>query len=996
MIGSYSETGEKADPNALPKPYQGPNSTMSYGQFQFMDKLKNVPITGNYFNNLTPKQMSEVASAAQSIITHINSLAMMAIKDPSKREFALGVIKSIPGFEGSTDAMFTENGAATARAGTQMGRFVDKMYSFEQNADLGSRNLYGGLDLERATGSMYRVASPQQKEIFASIYKTMMPSLTMFAKSGTPDQKKQIAGIFDTIGTDEFKKASQEITSSTSVGAQKPAETASTPAAAAYSPIDVNKYKATAAAIDNSFLKYYASTGAPLSWIPKEFYTGTPEQIDESIKSSIFVNPKFKEGTMTVDQVKAAVALARATGTFRPWEMLEQTLPAVATVDPEALKTAPIAAINSIKPSGPDQIAKLKALGDNIFSDTPAAKAARAKVMFDFRAGLERNSPEQLIAAMNAAPSLFTQDTITNVAKYAADPMSMPKQTRPAGQSGVVLAQPVFGAGLEVAGSPTAADYAKQVAALGNPVITPTTAVTPKVEYPVISKINASTAITALSNLYSGIQSAAEKMRVAGDTAGLDSLLKSIGAKTEYGSSTQFLLNNTLHTSSWWNQLEEYPAMIQNNVANRVGGFDPMTIVNQAITELPPEAIKTISTYVPGNPLLESKAPATTAAPTRITPEQGIISGYPVGGNGQVPGVDGDQLGGTRYFLSSSGDLTASAWMGQIPYGNREITRDYYIQTLGDRAQEKMTPDAFGRTFKSEADAFLARANEAKAATGVYRPGYVAPQYANYTWKNGVLYNKNPAEIAAETAKHEAAVVAGTEIKVKVGNGFGYMPTNSPGAKLAAEKGMVVSTPAPTVPVLSNTLNNSLTGSTDKVWNANNTVYSQGGNLFNAEGGIIIEKSDPTYSQWSDRFGIPKPPTTQLSATLDQKYPTPPAYQLPTYTAPVALPKPATSAPLVNPLTGQPYPTSVLPVKQTPSTTTPTTGPVPPIVPVNTTPESTYKVPTPSQRLSAKYGSLAWRPAKNKLGQAMASVRNTIPPSIPTTNPLQSTLTKII
>jgi hypothetical protein len=49
----------------------------------------------------------------------------------------------------------------------------------------------------------------------------------------------------------------------------------------------------------------------------------------------------------------------------------------------------------------------------------------------------------------------------------------------------------------------------------------------------------------------------------------------------------------------------------------------------------------------------------------------------------------------------------------------------------------------------------------------------------------GVPLDASPEQTASINATHEAAVAAGTEIKVPIGSGFGYIPTNSPGGQLA-------------------------------------------------------------------------------------------------------------------------------------------------------------------------------------------------------------------
>lgn len=101
-----------------------------------------------------------------------------------------------------------------------------------------------------------------------------------------------------------------------------------------------------------------------------------------------------------------------------------------------------------------------------ISQSTPEGAMMREKYLLNLRAGLERNGVQDVIRKLNEMPQLFTPETITNYTTFAQDPLKYPVDTtRPVGQSGAVLEQPLFGGGTDTGTAP--ADWKAQLVKAG-------------------------------------------------------------------------------------------------------------------------------------------------------------------------------------------------------------------------------------------------------------------------------------------------------------------------------------------------------------------------------------------------------------------------------------------------------------------------------------------------------------------------------------------------
>ena len=93
--------------------------------------------------------------------------------------------------------------------------------------------------------------------------------------------------------------------------------------------------------------------------------------------------------------------------------------------------------------------ADLKGADTRTFGRGHKPSDLRENIRRTIRTGLERLGSNQIIKIINAAPELFDDQTIAEYRQYAENPESLPlTPNRPSGQSGAVLAEPIFGAGV--------------------------------------------------------------------------------------------------------------------------------------------------------------------------------------------------------------------------------------------------------------------------------------------------------------------------------------------------------------------------------------------------------------------------------------------------------------------------------------------------------------------------------------------------------------------
>lgn len=165
-------------------------------------------------------------------------------------------------------------------------------------------------------------------------------------------------------------------------------------------------------------------------------------------------------------------------------------------------------------------------------------------------------------------------------------------------------------------------------------------------------------------------------------------------------------------------------------------------------------------------------------------------------------------MGETKYYVTYVNGIPsyqAMAWAGNVPYGYTPLSREQYIQGLKNRIDElnsirneynwRYEGGGVWGTHKQTGQNFVGQApspevisglegqiKSAQEQTGIHAPGYVQPgMYQGPITKDNVVGLYSTPQGGEDP--NEAAVRAGTMIKVPIGNGFGYIPTGSPAAR---------------------------------------------------------------------------------------------------------------------------------------------------------------------------------------------------------------------